>query len=89
MAIQPSSQAQQGSGNLLADRRYNYAEAALADGDAEAARDLFAQTLELVPHWLPARLGLGKANRDLNRIEEAMAAFRAVARDDPTDRLGA
>lgn len=80
---------QHGSGDLLADRRFAYAEAALADGDAEAAHDLYSQTLELVPQWLPARLGLGKACLALNRIDDAIAAFRQVAGEDPHDRLGA
>lgn len=87
--MQPYADMQHGSGDLLADRRFAYAEAALADGDAEAARDLYMQTLELVPHWLPARIGLGKACQALNRIDEAIAAFRQVAAEDLHDRLGA
>lgn len=79
----------QGSGDLLADRRYVYAEAALADGDIEAARDLYAQTLERVESWLPARLGLAKADLALNRIDAAIEGFRKVATDDPHDLLGA
>lgn len=80
---------QQGSGDLLADRRYAYAEAALAEGDAEAARDLYAQTLERVEHWLPARFGLAKAELALNRLDDAIMGFRAVATQDPDDLLGA
>lgn len=77
-----------GSGDLLADRRYSYAEAALADGDAEAARDLFIQTLERVPDWLPARIGLGKACLALHDRDAAIAAFRGVAEQDEHDILG-
>lgn len=78
-----------GSGDLLADRRYAYAEAALAEGDAQAAFDLYEQTLERVPAWLPARLGLGKAALMLGRDDEARAAFEAVAARDAADVLGA
>lgn len=79
----------QGSGDLLADRRFAYAEGAWADGDARAAFDLYEQTLERVPDWLPARLGLGKAALALGREAEARAAFERVARGDEADMLGA
>jgi predicted TPR repeat methyltransferase len=79
----------QGSGDVLADRRFAYAEGALADGDAIAAFDLYEQTLERVPAWLPARLGLGKAALALGREAEARGAFEAVAAGDETDLLGA
>jgi predicted TPR repeat methyltransferase len=79
----------QGSGDLLADRRYAYAEAALADGDAEAARDLYTQSLERVAGWLPAWLGLARADLALNRIDDAIASFRRIAANDPGDLLGA
>jgi predicted TPR repeat methyltransferase len=79
----------QGSGDLLADRRFAYAEGALADGDAIAAFDLYEQTLERVPLWLPARLGLGKAALMLGREAEARVEFEAVAAGDADDLLGA
>ncbi len=79
----------QGSGDLIADRRFAYAEGALADGDAVAAFDLYEQTLERVPAWLPARLGLGKAALALGREAEARGAFEAVAAGDVDDLLGA
>ena len=41
------------SGDLLADRRYAYAMAAAKEADHEAAADLLAQTLEIVPDWAP------------------------------------
>ena len=39
------------SGDLLADRRYRYAEACLAEGDHEAAADLAVQVLDLAPRY--------------------------------------
>ncbi len=46
---------------FLADRRYAWAEAALAEGDVEAAADLAAQVLERVPGYGPAWLLVGRA----------------------------
>ena len=53
------------SGDLLADRRYVWAEAALAEGDAAAAADLAAQVLERAPAYGPAWLLLGRAREVL------------------------
>lgn len=78
-----------GSGDLIADRRYAYAEGAFREGDWQAALDLYTQTLERVPHWPPARLGLGKALVEQGEREAAIAAFQGVAQADPDDRLGA
>jgi predicted TPR repeat methyltransferase len=77
------------SGDLTADRRYAYGDGALADGDFEAARDLFAQTLELVPHWPPAHFALAKACLGLGDRDAAAEALRRVQTLDSDDRLGA
>lgn len=78
------------SGDLLADRRYAWAEAALAEGDAEAAADLAAQVLERVPGYGPAWLLVGRARAaDPARRGEAAEAFRAALALDPEDSLGA
>lgn len=77
------------SGDLVADRRYDYGDAALAEGDFIAARDLFAQTLELVPNWPPARFALSKACIGLGDYAEASSALHHVLALDPADRLGA
>lgn len=77
------------SGDLRADRRFAYARAALAEGDAVAARDLFAQTLELAPGWPPALHGLADAAQALGDIDTATEAARACLAADPEDRLGA
>lgn len=78
------------SGDLLADRRYAYADAALAEGDHLAASDLARQTLELAPSYAPAWFLLGKAldGGDCER-EEAVAAYRQALHHDPDDTLGA
>lgn len=77
------------SGDLTADRRYAYGDGALADGDFEAARDLFAQTLELVPQWPPAHFALAKACLGLGDRDAAAEALRRVQALDAEDRLGA
>jgi predicted TPR repeat methyltransferase len=78
-----------GSGDLLADRRYSYAEMATGEGDWNAAVDLYRQTLEKVPHWPPALFGLARALAEAGEPLEAQLHFRACAALDPEDRLGA
>ncbi|MGX7708214.1 class I SAM-dependent DNA methyltransferase [Methylobacterium sp. Gmos1] len=78
------------SGDLLADRRYAWAEAALAEGDAGAAADLAAQVLERAPGYAPAWLLLGRARAaDPAARMQAAQAFRAALAHDPEDSLGA
>jgi predicted TPR repeat methyltransferase len=77
------------SGDLLADRRYGWAESALADGDAKEAVDLIEQTLALVPHFAPAWLLLGKAHAALGAHGPAAVAFERALAHDPEDTIGA
>ncbi len=77
------------SGDLLADRRYGYAEAALAEGDWEAAADLARQTVEIAPGFAPAWFLLGSAAERLAVLGEAVAAYRRALAIDPADALGA
>jgi predicted TPR repeat methyltransferase len=78
------------SGDLLADRRYAWAEAALAGGDAGAAADLAAQVLERAPGYAPAWLLLGRARAAEPALRaQAPEAFRAALALDPEDSLGA
>ena len=76
------------SGDLLADRRYAYGAAAAKDGDYEAAADLFAQTLEIVPDWAPAVLALGDAELALGKTDAARALYERTLSLDPEDVLG-
>jgi predicted TPR repeat methyltransferase len=84
------------SGDLLADRRYRYAEACLAEGDAAACADLAAQAIEIAPAYAPAWLLLGRARETLfaasgDAVERdaAGAAYETARRLDPEDTLGA
>lgn len=77
------------SGNLAADRRYDYACGAAADGDHAAAADLCEQALELAPGWAPAWFALGEARAALGETAAAEAAFARAAECDPEDSQGA
>ena len=77
------------SGNLAADRRYDYARGAAADGDHAAAADLCEQALELAPAWAPAWFALGEARAALGEDAAAEAAFTRALDCDPDDSQGA
>ncbi|MCJ2141493.1 class I SAM-dependent DNA methyltransferase [Methylobacterium sp. E-066] len=83
------------SGDLLADRRYRYAEACLADHDFSGAADLAEQALEIAPRYAPAWLLLGRAREGLAvrgddpALRAAATRAYACALDiDPDDTLG-
>lgn len=77
------------SGDLIADRRYQYGLDLAREGDTAAAADLFEQAIERAPHWPDAWLALGRARRDNFDPAGATAAFREALRLDPADTLGA
>ena len=77
------------SGHLSADRRYDYARAAAAEGDHAAAADLLRQTLEIVPQWAPAWFALGEAHVALREPDAAVQAFTQALAHDPADSQGA
>lgn len=79
----------QSSGDLAADRRYLWAEASLADGDVAAAADLFAQALDVAPHWAAAAFALGAARARLGDADGARQAFEQCLRLAPDDAFGA
>jgi predicted TPR repeat methyltransferase len=77
------------SGDLLADRRFGYAQAAFEGRDYSAAAELAAQVLELVADFAPAHALLGCARLALGEREEAVAALQAALAHEPEDSLGA
>jgi predicted TPR repeat methyltransferase len=77
------------SGNLIADRRYEWARDFEVKGDLAAAADLLAQALELVPGYASAWHVLGEIREKLGERDAAIAAFRQAAKADPQDRHGA
>ncbi len=78
----------QSSGDLIADRRFAYGQDCLADGDFQAAADLFEQALERAPDFAPGWFELGKARLNMTAAGAA-DAFREALRLEPEDRLGA
>jgi predicted TPR repeat methyltransferase len=76
------------SGDLLADRRYAHAEAAMKEGDHAAAADLARQCLELAPAFAPAHALLGRARAALGQRDAAVAALARALDLDPDDALG-
>lgn len=76
------------SGDLIADRRADYAEGLLADGEPLAAADLYAQALEVAPGWAAGWYRLGEIRAD-HGLPEADAALTEALRLDPADMMGA
>jgi predicted TPR repeat methyltransferase len=77
------------SGDLLADRRYDYARDLQLKGDLPAAADLLEQAIELAPDFPSAWFTLGEIREQLGQLEAAITAFRRAREADPEDRHGA
>jgi predicted TPR repeat methyltransferase len=77
------------SGDLLADRRYAYAKAAVEEGQHAEAVEILEQVLEIAPHWAPALFMLGIAEDKLSHRDRAIRALEQAAELDAQDELGA
>ncbi len=77
------------SGNLLADRRFEWARDLAAKGDLAGAADLLMQALELAPGYAAAWFALGELREKLGHRDGAIAAFAQARAADPQDRHGA
>jgi predicted TPR repeat methyltransferase len=77
------------SGDLLADRRFEFAHDLAARGDLAAAADLLAQTVALAPDFASAWFTLGDLQERLALPVEAERCFREALRSDVDDRHGA
>jgi len=77
------------SGDLIADRRYDFARDLQLRGDLEGAADLMQQAAELAPNFASAWFALGELKQELNLHGEAIKAYRKAAAADPLDRHGA
>lgn len=77
------------SGDLVADRRADYAEMLFESGDHAAAAGLMADALALVPGWAAGWFRLGEMREAAGEVAAAADAWAEVLRLDPTDRLGA
>jgi len=77
------------SGDLVADRRFEFARDLQLKGDLAAAADLLMQAIELAPNFISAWFTLGEIRTQLGQRDEAIAAFRKARAADPGDRHGA
>jgi predicted TPR repeat methyltransferase len=77
------------SGDVIADRRFEYARDLVAEGDLTAAADLLEQTLELAPGYAAAWFTLGEVRDRAGDRDGAVAAFQKAADADLQDRHGA
>ena len=77
------------SGDLMADRRFEFARDLQLKGDLPAAADLLEQAIELAPNFTSAWFKLGKIREQLGERDKAVAAFREALQSDPDDRHGA
>ena len=77
------------SGDLMADRRFEFARDLQLKGDLAAAADLLLQAIELAPNFTSAWFTLGGLREELGERDVAIAAFRQAQASDPGDRHGA
>src|SRR3978361_1788884 len=77
------------SGNMMADRRFDFARDLQLKGDLAAAADLLLQAIELAPNFTSAWFTLGELREQLGEHEVAIEAFRAAQASHGDDRHGA
>lgn len=77
------------SGDLIADRRSEYAHMLAESGDHTDAADLMSQALELVPDWAAGWFRLADYQEKSGRKEAAVAALKKVLELNPDDIFGA
>ncbi|HEY9456004.1 MAG TPA: methyltransferase domain-containing protein [Bradyrhizobium sp.] len=77
------------SGDLVADRRFDFARDLQLKGDLAAAADLLMQAIELAPNFTSAWFTLGSIREELGEHRAALAAYQKAQASDPADRHGA
>jgi len=77
------------SGDLVADRRFDFARDLQLKGDLAAAADLLMQAIEIAPRFASAWFTLGEIRERLGKRDAAIVAFRKARDTDPDDRHGA
>src|SRR5258707_1827340 len=77
------------SGDLVADRRYQWALDYLKRGDAASAAEILAQVCETAPGFATAWFALASIPERLGDRDGAVAAFTAARDADPADYHGA
>jgi predicted TPR repeat methyltransferase len=77
------------SGNLIADRRFDFGRDLQMRGDLAAAAELMEQAIELEPGFASAWFALGDFREQLGAWDEAIVAYTHACESDPDDRHGA
>jgi predicted TPR repeat methyltransferase len=77
------------SGDLIADRRADFAKTIAEGGDYRGAADIMAQALELVPHWAAGWYLLGGYCETSQDVPGAISAWRHLEALDEADVFGA
>jgi predicted TPR repeat methyltransferase len=77
------------SGDLIADRRYAWAQDLESKGDLAGAAELLQQALELTPGYASAWFALGELREKIGDTDGAAMAYRKAREADPEDRHGA
>ncbi|MCD8520345.1 MAG: methyltransferase domain-containing protein [Alphaproteobacteria bacterium] len=77
------------SGNIQADKRFEYAMAFLESGQSAEALELLSSIAELVPSWPVPAFEAGKIYMETGNTSEAIAFFEQALKLDPADRQGA
>jgi predicted TPR repeat methyltransferase len=77
------------SGDLMADRRFDFARDLQLKGDLAAAADLLMQAIELAPNFTSAWFTLGGIRAELGEHRAAIEAYQKAQAGDPGDRHGA
>jgi predicted TPR repeat methyltransferase len=77
------------SGDLIADRRYQWAMDHLTLGDVAGAADILVQAVELAPGFATAWFALGAIRDKQGDRRAAIAAFEKARDSDPDDYHGA
>ena len=77
------------SGDLMADRRFEFARDLQLKGDLPAAADLLLQAIELAPDFTSAWFTLAGIREQLGEHDAAIAAFQKARASDADDRHGA
>ncbi|KQY49016.1 methyltransferase domain-containing protein [Rhizobium sp. Root483D2] len=77
------------SGDLIADRRAEYAHMLADSGDHMDAADLMTQALELAPDWAAGWFRLADYEEKSGRKEAAISALKKVLTLNPEDMFGA
>ena len=80
---------QHSSGDVLADRRADYARMMAESGDFTGAAELIEQALELAPGWAAGWFRLGEYREKAGRADQAADAYARTTALDPDGVFGA